>query len=129
MAKKTENLSATAFDLISDYLGEIAKEVGASVNKGLENATDYLVEELKATTPVGTNPERAGTTKNAWVAEKKYNNVKYINNTALNDRDMPIVNLLEFGKKGKPFVRRTLDKSRNEIERLIKEELEKENGE
>ena len=41
-----------------------------------------------------------GETKELWERSTKYKGVRYINNTALNKNNIPIVNLLEFSKKG-----------------------------
>lgn len=113
MAKKNKDFSSD-FDFLTDKLKEIQKEITADVNKGLDEAADYLVGELEANTPTKT-----GLTKESWITEKKYNNVKYINNTSLNKKKIPVVNLLEYGSKGKPFVRKTLKASQDKIIQII----------
>ena len=92
--------------------------------RGFREATDYLADKLQAETPVDT-----GVTKNSWIKQMKYRNVKYINNTATNKQGYPIINVLEYSKtKGKPFVRRVVSRERKNIERIILQKMEKNDG-
>ena len=90
---------------------------------------DYMRDKLAAA-----SPEKSGLTRESWEGEDKYKNVRYINNTATRpkkpgdkitsgDGEIPIVNLLEFGKKGKPFVRRTVQAEQAKAIEIIKEEI------
>lgn len=125
MARKTNtDFSTTSWGFLGKFIQDVQKEVGDTLNKGLEKATDYLADKLEAQTPVNT-----GITKASWVKQMKYRNVKYINNTAANKQGYPIINVLEFAKvRGKPFVRKTLNKEKGNIERIILQEMEKDNG-
>ena len=58
----------------------------------------------------------------------KYRNVKYINNTATNKQGYPIINVLEYSSKGKPFVRKVVKRETPNIERIILKEMEKTDG-
>lgn len=121
MARKVnKDFTTTSWAFLSDFLKDVQKEVGDTLNVGLEKATDYLADELQKKTPVDT-----GVTKDSWVKQMKYRNVKYINNTATDKDGVPIINILEYSKKGKPFVRRTVDESRSKIEEIIMSEMEK----
>jgi hypothetical protein len=121
MARKVNtDFTTTTWSFIHDEINRIQKKVGADVNKGLEEATDYLADKLEVATPINT-----GMTKSSWVKTIKYNNIKYINNTATNKQGVPIINLLEFSKsKGKPFVRKIVNNSKEEIENIIIKSLE-----
>jgi hypothetical protein len=121
MAKKVNtDFSTSSWSFIHDEIERIQQKVGADLNKGLEDATDYLTDKLVAATPVET-----GITRQSWIKTIKYKNVKYINNAAVNKRGVPIINLLEYSKsKGKPFVRRTVEQNKEEIERIIKRAVE-----
>lgn len=120
MAKKNTDFSASSWDFLSKYLEDVSKQMHDDLNIGLEKATDYLVEELKKETPIKT-----GDTQKSWVTEKKYRNVKYINNTAVTSKNIPKLNLIEFSKKGKPFVRKTLNSNKEKIDKIISEEVAK----
>lgn len=123
MAKKKANteFSTSSWAFLGEYISDIQKEVGDKLNVGLEKATDYLADELEKKTPVNT-----GVTKQSWVKQLKYRNVKYINNTATNKKGYPIINVLEFAKKrGKPFVRKTLRENEDKIRSIIIAEVEK----
>ena len=122
MARKTNtDFSTTSWAFLGKFIAEVQKDVGDSLNVGLEKATDFLADELQKKTPVDT-----GVTKESWVKQMKYRNVKYINNTAVNKQGFPIINVLEFAKRrGKPFVRQTLEENRGKIEQIIIGEIEK----
>jgi len=126
MARKVNtDFSTSSLAFLGKFIDDVQKNVGDNLNKGLEQATDYLADRLQAETPVDT-----GVTKESWVKQIKYRNVKYINNTAVNKQGYPIVNVLEFAKlRGKPFVRKLLTREENNIERIIVERMEKNDGE
>ena len=133
MARKPKgSLKPTLHELstaIDEAIGEISEEVYAAVDRGLDKAARYMEQALEAATPVET-----GEVKRSWKVDFKYRNVRYINNTATRpktpgekitsgDGEIPIVNLLEFGKKGKPFVRRIVQAEQEQIINIIKEEI------
>lgn len=105
---------------LKPILDEIDKEQFAAKERGLDKAADYFVQKLEAATPVDT-----GETARAWVRTDKYTSVRYVNNTKLNSQNIPVVNLLEFGKKGKPFVRKTFELEKINIINIITGELKK----
>ena len=133
MARKPKgSLTPTLHELstaIDEAIGEISEEVYAAVDRGLDKAARHMEQALEAPTPVET-----GEVKRSWKVDFKYRNVRYINNTATRpktpgekitsgDGEIPIVNLLEFGKKGKPFVRRTVQAEQAKAIEIIKEEI------
>lgn len=133
MARKPRgSLKPTLHELstaIDEAIGEISEEVYAAVDRGLDKAARHMEQALEAATPVET-----GEVKRSWKVDFKYRNVRYINNTATRpktpgekitsgDGEIPIVNLLEFGKKGKPFVRRTVQAEQAKAIEIIKEEI------
>ena len=133
MARKPKgSLKPTLHELstaIDEAIGEISEEVYAAVDRGLDKAARYMEQALEAATPVET-----GEVKRSWKVDFKYRNVRYINNTATRpktpgekitsgDGEIPSVNRLEFGKKGKPFVRRTVQAEQEQIINIIKEEI------
>lgn len=125
MARKTNtDFSTTSWAFLGKFIQDVQKEVGDTLNEGLEEATEYLADKLQAETPVDT-----GVTKNSWVKQMKYRNVKYINNTATNKQGYPIINVLEYSKtKGKPFVRKVVAREKGNIERIILQKMEKNDG-
>ena len=132
MARKPKgSLKPTLHELstaIDEAIGEISEEVYAAVDRGLDKAARYMEQALEAATPVET-----GEVKRSWKVDFKYRNVRYINNTATRPKkpgdgitngtgEIPIVDLLEFSKKGKPFVRRTVQAEQAKAIEMIKEE-------
>jgi hypothetical protein len=122
MRKVNTDFSTTSWSFIHNELERIQEKVGDDLNKGLEAATDYLADKLTAATPVDT-----GVTKESWIKTIKYRNVKYINNTSVNKQGVPIINILEYSKKGKPFVRKIVEESKSDIENIIIKTIEGEN--
>lgn len=133
MARKPKgSLKPTLHELstaIDEAIGEISEEVYAAVDRGLDKAARYMEQALEAATPVET-----GEVKRSWKVDFKYRNVRYINNTATRpktpgdgitsgDGEIPIVNLLEFGEKGHPFVRKTVQAEQAKTIEIIKEEI------
>ena len=133
MARKPKgSLKPTLHELstaIDEAIGEISEEVYAAVDRGLDKAARYMEQALEAATPVET-----GEVKRSWKVDFKYRKVRYINNTATRPKkpgdgitngtgEIPIVDLLEFGKKGKPFVRRTVQAEQAKAIEIIKEEI------
>ena len=133
MARKPKgSLKPTLHELstaIDEAIGEISEEVYAAVDRGLDKAARHMEQALEAATPVET-----GEVKRSWKVDFKYRNVRYINNTATRpktpgekitsgDGEIPIVNLLEFCKKWKPFVRRTVQAEQAKVIEIIKEEI------
>lgn len=133
MARKPKgSLKPTLHELstaIDEAIGEISEEVYAAVDRGLDKAARYMEQALEAATPVET-----GEVKRSWKVDFKYRNVRYINNTATRPKKpgdgitngtgkIPIVDLLEFSKKGKPFVRRTVQAEQAKTIEIIKEEI------
>ena len=105
---------------LEGVLSNITKEMYEAADLGLDKASEYLKNKLEAATPVDT-----GKTSKKWEADLKYRNVRYINNTALNKQNIPIVNLLEFAANGKPFVRKTVSENESAVVEIIKNEIEK----
>ena len=133
MARKPKgSLKPTLHELstaIDEAIGEISEEVYAAVDRGLDKAARHMEQALEAATP-----DETGEVKRSWKVDFKYRNVRYINNTATRPKkpgdgitngtgEIPIVDLLEFSKKGKPFVRRTVQAEQAKAIEIIKEEI------
>ena len=104
---------------IDEAIGEITEELYEEVDRGLDKAARHMEQALQQATPVDTGETRAG-----WETDFKYKNVRYINNTRVNENGVPVVNLLEYGKKGHPFVRDTVQREQEKIIEIIKGEIE-----
>lgn len=133
MARKPKgSLKPTLHELstaIDEAIGEVTDEVRAAVDRGLDRAALHMKQALESATPIDD-----GETRRSWKVDFKYRNVRYINNTATRPKkpgdgitngtgEIPIVDLLEFSKKGKPFVRRTVQAEQAKVIEIIKEEI------
>ncbi len=125
--KPTLNQLSAAID---EVLQGITQEVYAAVDRGLDKAARHMEHALEVATPYDTHE-----TQRSWEVNFKYRNVRYIYNTSTRpktpgdtitsgDGEIPIVNLLEFGRKGKPFVRKTVQENQNQVINIIKGEIE-----
>ena len=110
-----ENLGAA----LKEVLNGITAELYEQVDRGLDKAARYTQDKLEAATPVET-----GQTRFSWETNFNYTNVRYINNTRVNDQRIPVANLLEFGSRGKPFIRKTIEAEQANIINIIKGEIE-----
>ena len=116
------SLKPTLHNMAEAIRQAIQEEVDAvyeDIDRGLDKAARYAEQKLENATPVD-----SGITKGSWKVDFKYTNVRYINNVSLNENDIPIVNLLEFGSRGKPFVRKTIEQEEQNINNIIKGEIE-----
>lgn len=122
MAKRKSGSLRPTLDRLSEALSDVLRDITADVyeaaDRGLDKAAEYMKDKLEAATPID-----SGETRGMWVINFKYNNVRYINNLRLNDKGIPVVNLLEFGSKGKPFVRKTVEAEKDNIVNIIKTEI------
>lgn len=120
MARNTKSgrHQLSLYDELKDILDEFTDEIQEKKEVALDKAADFLVDKFEEATPVNT-----GNTKNKWLRTTKYKSVRYVGNSATTDKNIPIVNLLEFSSKGKPFVRQTFENNKNEIINIIKGEL------
>ena len=108
-------------------LDKITNNTFKNREQALDEASDYLVKKEKENTPV-----KSGKTKDSWERSTKYKGVRYINNSAVtgprpnsSSKGIPIINLLEFSSKGKPFVRKTFDNCKSEFEKIFIKNLNK----
>ena len=111
-----------AFNITEELNKIITQEVGqinAACERGLDKAAEFMRRKLEEATPVDT-----GRTQKSWITIDQYTGVRYIKNTQTNKKGIPIVNLLEFGAKGKPFVRRTFEANKDKVIEIIKGEIE-----
>ena len=92
----------------------------------LDKASDFLVDQFEAASPVG----KTGEFKRSWTRTDKYKGVRYIGNTDVGGKneygyDIPLSNLIEFSKNGKPFMRATFERNKDKIIDIIVNELNK----
>lgn len=113
---------AKSYDISAEIKAVLDEQVNATLEakeRALTKASEYMLTKLEAATPTDT-----GATKRSWVLKDKYKGVRYIYNERVNNKNIPVVNLLEFGRKGKPFVRKTFNAEKNKIIEIIQGEIE-----
>ena len=121
MARKTNlDFSSTSWNFLTKELETLYNEMNVNKEEALTEAAEYLADKLERATPT-----RTGKTKESWNAVLKYKGVRYVNNEALNNQGVPIINVLEYSSKGKPFVRKTFDSCIPKFERIFNKNLEK----
>lgn len=126
MARRTKSgrHQLNLYDELKDILDEYSEELYANKEEALDAAADFLVDQLEANSPV-----RTGKLKESWLRTDKYTGVRYVGNSATGSKNkqgygIPLTNLLEFGKKGHPFIRKTFEQNKERIIDIIKGGLE-----
>lgn len=109
MASKSHPIKA-----LRNELSDIMQKVSEQGNEALNEASEIVTRNM-----INATPKDTGQTANSWVNITKYNMVKYIFNNNVSKAGIPVVNLLEFGSKGRPFAIRTFEQSFSDIESII----------
>lgn len=130
MARKTKSgrHQLNLYDELKSILDEYSNDLFEAKERGLDKASDYLVEKLEVASPV-----RTGELQKSWLRTDKYKGVRYVGNSAVGSNNkqgygIPLTNLLEFSSKGKPFIRRTFEENKDTIIEIIKGEIENGNS-
>lgn len=126
MARRTKSgkHQLNLYDELKDILDEYSEELYANKEEALDAAADFLVDQLEVNSPV-----RTGKLKESWLRTDKYTGVRYVGNSSVGSNNkygygIPLTNLLEFGKKGHPFIRKTFEQNKERIINIIKGGLE-----
>ena len=128
MARKTKSgrHQLNLAEELKDVLNEYSNEVMAQKEVALDKAADFLVDKLEENSPVG----ETGEFKKSWKRTEKYKGVRYVGNTDVGGKNeygqnIPLANLIEFSKNGKPFIRATFEQNKDKIIDIIVDELNK----
>lgn len=129
MARKTKSgrHQLNLAEELKDILNEYSNELMAQKEIALDKASDYFVEKLEQASPVNT-----GKFKKGWERTDKYKGVRYVGNTTLANKNkqggnIPLSNIIEFSKNGKPFIRATFEQNKDKIVDIIVDEINKTN--
>lgn len=131
MGRKTKSgrHQINIFEELKDALRDYGEDIRSVSNSALNKAADMLVNKFSAASP-DSGIAHEGKLRDSWTYDPKYYGVRYVGNTARGSKNeygqyIPLVNLLEFGSKGKPFMRKTFDENEDEIIKIVIEELNK----
>ena len=109
---------------LKDVLNEYSNELFDLKEKGLDKAADYFMGKLEQNSPYDANSSNTPHFKDSWTRTDQYKGVRYVGNTKTNTKNIPLSNLIEFGSKGHPFIRKTFDENKDKIIEIIKGEIE-----
>lgn len=130
MARKTKSgrHQLNLAEELKSILDEYSNELMAQKEIALDKAADFLVDKLEANSPVG----ETGDFKKSWTRTEKYKGVRYVGNTDTAGKneygyDIPLANIIEFSKNGKPFIRATFEQNKDKIVDIIVDEMNKSN--
>ena len=117
------NLEDQFAQIIRDYRDKQFE----SIQKSLDVAADWMVTKLESASPIGNSSIHF---RDQWEVKRKYPNVRYIGNAKMtkespNFRSVPLSNILEHGRKGRPFIKRTYNANKAELFSRFKNELER----
>ena len=128
MARKTKSgrHQLNLAEELKSVLDEFSNELMAQKEVALDKAADFLVDKLEENSPVG----ETGEFKKSWTRTEKYKGVRYVGNTDVGGKNeygqnIPLANLIEFSKNGKPFIRATFEQNKDKIIDIIVDELNK----
>lgn len=116
------NLAEELKGVLSEYTDELLKQKEVALDK----ASDFFVDKLEKA-----SPSRTGEFKKNWKRTDKYKGVRYVGNSTVASKnkeyggDIPLSNILEFSKNGKPFIRATFEQNKDKIIDIIVDEMEK----
>ena len=129
MARKTKSgrHQLNLAEELKDVLNEYSNELMAQKEVALDKASDYFVEKLEQASPVDT-----GEFKKSWTRTDKYKGVRYVGNTDVGGKNeygqsIPLANLIEFSKNGKPFIRATFEQNKDKIIDIIVDTMSQKN--
>lgn len=110
-------------DIIRDYRNTQFD----AIEESLTVVSEDTARKLEQASPIGKGPVHL---KDQWGVKTKYKNVRYVGNSKMtkeskNFRSVPLSNVLEYGKRGKPFINRTWEINKNEVYNNFKKELER----
>lgn len=116
---------------MQDILKEVSADTKINVEKGLDEASKIMKEDLEAHSPVSTNPGEK--LKGSWMIKNKYTGVRYVGSTKLvpttrNGRKttVPLTIVLEHGAKSphRGFMRRRFQAQKANIILAVKKAIE-----
>ena len=102
---------------MSKFQGNVEKMLRDVFNEGVEltAATLDRAAEITQSSLEEESPVRSGKFKSSWET-KQYGNLKrVVGNTAKAQNGIPLINYLEYGKKGKKFVNAAMLKAQSAI--------------
>lgn len=116
-----DDLAVSIEELLDDY----SDEIYFATEEGLEAAEKILIKNLKEASPKDT-----GEFAKSWKGKgKKYKLRRYVGNTKMVDGKkgpIPLSNILEYSTvRGKPFIRKTYEKSIPEMRDAIIKSIER----
>ena len=114
---------------IEELLDNYSDEIYFATEEGLEDAEKILINNLKAASPIGEGPN-GGEFAKSWKSKgKKYKLRRYVGNTKMVDGKkgpIPLSNILEYSTvRGKPFIKKTYEKSIPEMRDAIIKSIER----
>lgn len=109
------------YDELHEFLEQVDENVWKSKEEALDKAAEYFLTQIEQASPVGMREtQNSGKVKESWERnQKEYSNVRYIYNTATTPQGIPVANLVEFSKNGKPFIRPCFEQNKAEIVNII----------
>lgn len=107
---------------LKTIIAEYGQELDEEIQKALTVSGDYLITQLKLSSPVDSS-NSGEHLRDCWAMKTKYHNVRYVGNTKQVHDGIPLINLLEYGSKGHPFVATTFELNKNQIFDIFKNNL------
>lgn len=122
--KELKSLTAQFDTITKDY----KKKMFIGVEEALDDASLEMQKALEQQSPMDTNSQSSIRFKDSWDRKMQYKAVRYIGNTktvSRNKKDsgqkggIPLSSLLEFGRKGRPFIQKTFNANIGKVIRIF----------
>lgn len=114
----SNNIQEQFQEIIKQY----SQHLDSEIQTALTSAGEVLIDKLRINTPVG-EKSSGEHMKNCWSMKKQYHNVRYVGNTKTVHDGIPLINLLEYGSKGHPFVINTFNINKDLIFNTFKNSI------
>lgn len=111
--------------VIEKFLDQVQQEVGENLEKGLDQAQDLLIDQLKDASPKGESGDHYA---DHWKPAEKGKGYRKIKNDKTvewkNGHDKHLAGILEYSTKhSKPHIESTRRKSRRKILKILKDSI------
>lgn len=117
-SKKKSDITLNFGNDLKKALNDIGIEVNEQLEDGITEAAEYMKKNLSEYAAANLN--RTGELAKSFIVEKrKANLTRYVSNTKVNKAGIPVLGLLEFGSRGKPFVFKQYEKEKENLIKII----------
>lgn len=106
----------------ADLIREYREQSFNAVENALDEVSLEVQRIMEQASPVGLGPVHF---RDSWDRKMQYKGVRYVGNTKLVSGSIPLSNILEYSRRGRPFIRRTWEANKELMYQKFKKALER----